>query len=106
MVTVGVTDLADAGAAPLANAGMALPAEPAGAITVGVVSLVDAGMVTAGVADSADTVRCPWLAPFIFLIVRSIVVVLLVVVIGYHPEYGAGRELGFRVTWIVGALIG
>ena len=38
MVTVGVTDLADAG--------MLFPADPAGAVTVGVEYLADAGMVT------------------------------------------------------------
>ena len=38
MVTVGVADLADAG--------MALSADPAGAVTVGVASLADTGMVT------------------------------------------------------------
>ena len=44
-------DLADARAAPLADAGMAFPANPAGAVTVGVASLADAGMVTIGVND-------------------------------------------------------
>ena len=46
MVTVGVTDLADAG--------MAFPADPAGVVTVGVASLTNAGLVTAGVTDLAD----------------------------------------------------
>ena len=54
MVTVGVTDIADTGAASLVDVGMAFPAEPAVVITIGVVSLVDAGMVTVEVADSAD----------------------------------------------------
>ena len=105
MVTLGVTDLADADAASLGEAGMAFPAEPTGVITIGVVSLPDAGMVTVGVADSADAGAVPGLPPLMFLIVRNIVVALLVVVIGCHPESGAGRELEFRVTGIVGALI-
>ena len=53
-VTAGVTDLADAGAAPLADAGMAFPTDPAGVVTVGVAPLADAGIVTVGVADLAD----------------------------------------------------
>ena len=44
MVTVGVTDLAVARAAPLADAGMAFPANSAGIVTVGVTYLADAGM--------------------------------------------------------------
>ena len=63
MVTVGVTDLAVARAAPLADAGMAFPADPAGIVTVGVTSLADAGLafpadlsgdVTIEVASFAD----------------------------------------------------
>ena len=63
MVTVGVTDLADARAASLADAGTAFPADPAGVVTVGVASLADtrmafpadpAGVVTVGVAPLAD----------------------------------------------------
>ena len=53
-VTVGVTDLADAGAAPQADAGMAFPTDPAGVVTIGVAPLADAGIVTVGVADLAD----------------------------------------------------
>ena len=34
MVTVGVTDLADARAASLADAGMEFPADPAGVVTI------------------------------------------------------------------------
>ena len=49
-----MTDLADAGASSLADDGMAFPAKPAGVVTVGVVSLADAVMVTIGVTDSAD----------------------------------------------------
>ena len=41
MVTVGVTDLAVAGVAPLADDGIVLPAEPAGMVTVGVTNLTD-----------------------------------------------------------------
>ena len=52
MVNVGVTDLADAG--------MAFPADPAGAVTVVVASLADAGMVTVGVTDLADSGAVPW----------------------------------------------
>ena len=54
MVTVGVTDLADAGAAPHADAGMAFPADLAGVVTIGVAPLADARMVTVGVADLVD----------------------------------------------------
>ena len=46
VVTVGVTDLADAG--------MAFPADIAGVVTVGVASLADAGMVTVGMTDLTD----------------------------------------------------
>ena len=45
-VTVGVTDLADAG--------MVLPADPAGAVTVDVASPADAELVTTGVTDGVD----------------------------------------------------
>ena len=41
MVTVGVTNLADAGAASLADAGMAFPADPAGVVTVYATDLAD-----------------------------------------------------------------
>ena len=54
MITVGVTDLADARAASLADAEILFPADPAGVVTVGVTPLVDAGMVTVGVTDLAD----------------------------------------------------
>ena len=53
-VTVGVTDLADAGAASLADAGMAFPADPVGVVTVDVASLAYAGLVTVSVTDLAD----------------------------------------------------
>ena len=51
LVTVGVTSLADARAASLADDGMALPANPAGVVTVGVVSPADAGLAAVGVAE-------------------------------------------------------
>ena len=54
MVTVGVTDLADSGAAPLTDAGMAFPADLAGVVTVGVTPLAETGMVDIGMADGAD----------------------------------------------------
>ena len=54
MVTIGVTDLADAKAASLADAGMAFPVDHAGVVTIAVASLADAGMVTVGVTDLAD----------------------------------------------------
>ena len=54
MVTVGVTDSADARATSLADAGMVFLADPAGVVTVGVASLADAGMVTVSVTDLAD----------------------------------------------------
>ena len=41
IVTIGVTDLAVAGAAPLADAGMVFPADPAGMVSVGVTNLTD-----------------------------------------------------------------
>ena len=66
------------------------------------VSLADAGMVTVGVVDSAGagavTLAAPVDIPDSPEYGRS-------VVIGYHPESDAWRGLGFRVTWIVGALI-
>ena len=50
MVTVGATDLADAGA----DAGMLFPADHAGAVTVGVTSSADVRMVSVGVTNLAD----------------------------------------------------
>ena len=54
MVTIGVTDLANARVASLADDGTAFPADLAGVVTVGGASLADAGMVTVGMADLAD----------------------------------------------------
>ena len=105
MVTVGVTDLADARATSLADAGMAFPADAAGVVTVGVASLADAGMLTVDVTDLADAGAVSLVPPLIFLMVRSIVVVSLVVVIGCRLESGADRGLRFRMTWIVSTLI-
>ena len=76
MVTVGVTDLGDAGipfpddpagtvtvgVGDLADAGIPFPVDPAGAVTVGVASLTNAGMVTVGVTDLADAGATPLLA--------------------------------------------
>ena len=47
-------DLADVGMASLADAGMAFPGDLAGVVTVGVVFLADAGIVTVGVTDLAN----------------------------------------------------
>ena len=55
MVTVGVTELADAGAPSLADTGILFPADPAGVVTVSVADLADAGIpfpATVGVADA------------------------------------------------------
>ena len=49
-----MTSLADARVASLADAGMALPADPAGVVTVGVSSPADAGLAAVGVAHLAD----------------------------------------------------
>ena len=46
--------MANARAASLGTAGMALPAGIAGVVTVGVASLADAGLVTVGVTDLVD----------------------------------------------------
>ena len=54
MVTIGMTDLANAGAASLADAGMAFPANPAGVVTVDVISLADAGVVPGVVTYMCD----------------------------------------------------
>ena len=40
----------------LADAGMALLADPAGAVTVGVASIADAELVTTGVTNGVDVV--------------------------------------------------
>ena len=56
LVTVGATDLADAGVAPLVDAGMTIPANLAAVVTAGMIPLADAGMVNVGVTDMADTV--------------------------------------------------
>ena len=94
VVTVGVAPLADARAASLAYAEMALPADPAGVKPhIGVASPADAGLATVGVADLADdgvllraahvaVVNCP--------------VMLFVGDIGRCPEFGLAR---FRFKW-------
>ena len=48
-VTVGVTDLADAG--------MALPADPAGAVTIGLAPLAVADLVTTSVTNGVNDSR-------------------------------------------------
>ena len=45
VVTIGVTDLADAGAPSLADAGILFPADLAGPDTVGVADLADTGAI-------------------------------------------------------------
>ena len=126
MVTVGVTDLDDAG--------MALPAYPSGAVTVYVyASLADAGMVTVGVTDLADAGAVPladagiafpaevgdignvgvhpWprpgLLPWAWLMGRMRLlwmarVLTFVVIIHYRPESGVGGGGGtFRVNCMI-----
>ena len=55
IVTVGVTDLADAG--------MTFPADPAGVVVVDAASLADAGLVTVGVTDLANAGAASLAAP-------------------------------------------
>ena len=83
MVTVGVTDLADAGATPLADAGIPFPAEPAGAVTIGVASFADVRMVTIG----------------------AVMVWTLVMLIEYRLESGVERGLQFGMTCMISLLV-
>ena len=54
MCGVGVTDLADAEAVPLADVGMAFPAEIGDIGSIGVTPLAETGMVNMGVTDGMD----------------------------------------------------